>query len=51
MQPWLPAPGQVVERGQAAYEVDTAPVPLMYGTRPAWRPLGLGMTSGATSWS
>lgn len=43
----LPAAGGVVGRGQALYEVDGRPVPLWYGTRPAWRPFGLGMADGA----
>ena len=33
----LPAVGAVVGRGQALYEADGHPVPLWYGTRPAWR--------------
>jgi hypothetical protein len=40
------AVGQVVGRGQALYELDGHPVPLWYGTRPAWRALQLGMTDG-----
>jgi HlyD family secretion protein len=43
----LPAVGAVVRRGQALYEVDGHPVPLWYGTRPAWRAFQLGMTDGA----
>jgi multidrug efflux system membrane fusion protein len=43
----LPAAGAVVARGQVLYEVDGHPVPLWYGTRPAWRPLGLGVPDGA----
>ena len=46
----LPAVGAVVGRGQALYEVDGYPVPLWYGTRPAWRAFGLGMTDGADVW-
>jgi peptidoglycan hydrolase-like protein with peptidoglycan-binding domain len=42
----LPAVGAVVGRGQALYEVDGHPVPLWYGTRPAWRAFQLGMTNG-----
>jgi peptidoglycan hydrolase-like protein with peptidoglycan-binding domain len=42
----LPAIGSVVERGQAAYEVDGVPVILMYGSRPAWRAFRSGMTDG-----
>jgi Putative peptidoglycan binding domain len=43
----LPAVGAVVGRGQALYEVDGHPVPLWYGTRPAWRAFQLGMADGA----
>jgi peptidoglycan hydrolase-like protein with peptidoglycan-binding domain len=42
----LPSVGAVVRRGQALYEIDGKPVVLMYGQRPAWRPLQLGMTNG-----
>ena len=44
---WLPAVGDVVRRGQAAYEADGIRVPLLYGKRPAWRAFYLGMTDGA----
>ena len=43
---WLPAVGEVVRRGDAAYEADGVRVPLMYGKRPAWRAFYLGMTDG-----
>jgi Putative peptidoglycan binding domain/HlyD family secretion protein len=43
----LPAVGAVVGRGQALYEVDGHPVPLWYGTRPAWRAFQLGMPDGS----
>jgi Putative peptidoglycan binding domain len=42
----VPAVGAVVGHGQALYEVDGHPVPLWYGTRPAWRAFQLGMTDG-----
>jgi peptidoglycan hydrolase-like protein with peptidoglycan-binding domain len=42
----LPAPGSVVRRGAAAYEVNGDPVPLLYGARPVWRPFALGMSNG-----
>lgn len=42
----LPEVGQVVNRGEAAYEVDGSPVVLLYGKRPAWRPFSSGMTNG-----
>jgi HlyD family secretion protein len=43
----MPAVGAVLGRGQALFEVDGHPVPLWYGTRPAWRAFQLGMTDGA----
>jgi peptidoglycan hydrolase-like protein with peptidoglycan-binding domain len=43
----LPAVGAVVGRGQALYEVDGHPVPLWYGSRPAWRAFQLGMADGS----
>ena len=43
----LPAPGTVLGRGQAVYEVDGHAVPLWYGARPAWRTFGPGMADGA----
>lgn len=42
----LPRPGQVIRRGQRLYEVDGSPVTLLYGRRPAWRELALGMADG-----
>jgi peptidoglycan hydrolase-like protein with peptidoglycan-binding domain len=42
----LPAVGAVLARGQALYEADGHPVPLWYGSRPAWRAFQLGMTDG-----
>ena len=44
---WLPAAGAIVRRGQPLYELDHAPVPLLYGSRPAYRDLTLGITQGA----
>jgi peptidoglycan hydrolase-like protein with peptidoglycan-binding domain len=43
---WLPSPGRVVEPGGTLYRVDDAPVVLMAGQIPAWRPFQPGMTSG-----
>lgn len=43
---WLPAPGQVVRRGQVLYQLAGQPVILMYGPVPAWRDLGPGTTAG-----
>lgn len=42
----LPAPGQVLHRGQRVYEVDGAAVFLFYGARPAWRRFEEGMPPG-----
>jgi hypothetical protein len=42
----VPAVGGVVGRGRPLYEVDGHPVPLWYGTRPAWRALRVGMSDG-----
>lgn len=41
---WLPAVGQVVAQGQVLYQVDGAPVVLLYGSAPAWRALASGTT-------
>jgi Putative peptidoglycan binding domain len=41
---WLPAVGKVVRRGQVLYQVDGAPVVLLYGSVPAYRTLSEGMT-------
>ncbi|HEV7863229.1 MAG TPA: peptidoglycan-binding domain-containing protein [Acidimicrobiia bacterium] len=37
---WLAPAGTTVDRGQALYEVDGHKVPLMFGDRPVWRPMG-----------
>jgi hypothetical protein len=42
----LPQPGQVVRRGGRLYEVDGSPVFLLYGGRPEWRALAVGVTPG-----
>jgi len=39
---WLPAEGSIVERGQAVYRVDDAPVMLLYGGLPLYRVLRVG---------
>ncbi len=39
---WLPEPGRRVTRGEALYEVDNAPVVLMYGDTPAYRTMEPG---------
>jgi hypothetical protein len=41
---WLPQVGQVVRQGQVVYRVDDAPVVLLYGRTPAYRPLAEGTT-------
>ncbi|WP_033437108.1 peptidoglycan-binding domain-containing protein [Saccharothrix sp. NRRL B-16314] len=41
---WLPEPGAVIGRGLPVYEVDGRPVPLLFGTTPAYRPLSSGVT-------
>ncbi|NGN94498.1 peptidoglycan-binding protein [Nocardioides sp. KC13] len=38
----LPEEGEVVRRGEPLFEVDATPVPLVYGTVPAWRDLASG---------
>lgn len=43
---WLPAPGQLIARGQPVFAVDNRPVRLLYGDRPAWRLLALGVPAG-----
>ena len=42
----LAAKGQVVDRGQVLYEVDSRPARLLFGDRPSWRALGPGLTDG-----
>jgi peptidoglycan hydrolase-like protein with peptidoglycan-binding domain len=42
----LPAPGSVVEPGQALVFVDDRPIPLLLGAIPAWRPLHVGVSDG-----
>lgn len=43
---WLPATGDVVEPGGRLAEVNGAPVVLLKGQRPAWRPMMSGVSSG-----
>jgi peptidoglycan hydrolase-like protein with peptidoglycan-binding domain len=42
----LPALGDRIQRGAAAYEVDGVGIPLFYGTRPLWRDLQPGVAQG-----
>jgi peptidoglycan hydrolase-like protein with peptidoglycan-binding domain len=37
---WLAPAGSTIDRDQPLYEVDGHKVPLLFGDRPAWRPLG-----------
>jgi Putative peptidoglycan binding domain len=46
---WLPTVGQVVSQGEALYQVDGAPVALLYGAAPAWRVLASGTTGADVS--
>jgi peptidoglycan hydrolase-like protein with peptidoglycan-binding domain len=39
--------GRIVRRGDVLYRVDTKPVVLMYGAKPAWRDLAAGVSDGA----
>lgn len=40
---WMPQAGALVTRGQPLYELDRSPVALLYGGRPAYRDLSLGV--------
>jgi peptidoglycan hydrolase-like protein with peptidoglycan-binding domain len=42
----LPAVGALISRGAVAYEADGEPVRLLYGSRPAWREIALGVPDG-----
>jgi peptidoglycan hydrolase-like protein with peptidoglycan-binding domain len=42
----LPAPGDVIGRGQPLFALSGEPVTLLYGGVPAWRTFAAGMTSG-----
>jgi Putative peptidoglycan binding domain len=44
---WLPAPGQVIKQDQPVYSVSNDPVPLLYGSIPAYREFDAGMSDGA----
>ena len=44
---WLPEPGQVIKQGQPLYSVGDEPVPLLYGSLPAYRAFEAGMSDGA----
>jgi hypothetical protein len=42
----LPQPGQVIRQGQPLYSVSNQPVPLLYGSIPAYRTFTTGMSDG-----
>jgi peptidoglycan hydrolase-like protein with peptidoglycan-binding domain len=44
---WLPEPGQVIKQDQPLYSVSNEPVPLLYGSLPAYRAFDAGMPDGA----
>jgi peptidoglycan hydrolase-like protein with peptidoglycan-binding domain len=44
---WLPEPGQVIKQDQPVYSVGNEPVPLLYGSLPAYRQFDVGMSDGA----
>jgi hypothetical protein len=47
---WLPPAGQVISQGQALYETGNgSPVVLLYGSVPAWRALGEGVSGADVS--
>ena len=44
---WLPSVGQLIRQDQRVYSVSDEPVPLLYGSIPAYRPFYVGMSDGA----
>jgi peptidoglycan hydrolase-like protein with peptidoglycan-binding domain len=44
---WLPQSGQVIRQDQPVYSVGNEPVPLLYGSLPAYRQFDVGMSDGA----
>ena len=44
---WLPEPGEVIKQDQPVYSVSDEPVPLLYGSIPAYREFDAGMSDGA----
>jgi len=44
---WLPEPGAVIKQDQPVYSVGDEPVPLLYGSLPAYRAFSVGMSGGA----
>ncbi len=43
---WLPQPGQIIRQDQRVYAVSDVPVPLLYGSVPAYRAFYAGMPDG-----
>jgi len=43
----LPVPGEVIRQNQPVYSVNAEPVPLLYGSVPAYRAFDVGMSDGA----
>ena len=44
---WLPGVGATISQGQELYGVDGHSVPLIYGSTPLYRTLGVGVSNGA----
>jgi peptidoglycan hydrolase-like protein with peptidoglycan-binding domain len=44
---WLPGAGEVIRQDQRVYSVSDEPVPLLYGSIPAYRAFYVGMSDGA----
>jgi hypothetical protein len=44
---WLPEPGAVIKQDQPLYSVGDEPVPLLYGSLPAYRQFDVGTSDGA----
>ncbi|HXW31604.1 MAG TPA: peptidoglycan-binding domain-containing protein, partial [Acidimicrobiales bacterium] len=44
---WLPAVGDVIKQDQPVYSLSNEPVPLLYGSIPAYRVFYVGMSEGA----
>jgi peptidoglycan hydrolase-like protein with peptidoglycan-binding domain len=44
---WLPESGAVIKQDQPVYSVGDVPVPLLYGSLPAYRQFDVGMSDGA----
>jgi len=44
---WLPDPGEVIKQDEPVYSVGSQPVPLLYGSVPAYRAFEVGMSDGA----